>query len=125
MAKINNICIIGDREISSGDCVVFYPNAMSAGIIRLNIIVAHFKFESITFQNLQVIGQYLGVEIDDSYLHLREKIQVVSNFKIPRVIDDAFSLRLFPYFIRGRVGSWLNFLEPNSIATWDDLAGKN
>ncbi|XP_050878277.1 uncharacterized protein LOC127082090 [Lathyrus oleraceus] len=48
-------------------------------------------------------------------------MDIASNFKIPCVTDDAFTLRLFPYSLRDRSKSWLNSLVPNPIATWNDL----
>ncbi|MCI41680.1 retrotransposon gag protein, partial [Trifolium medium] len=43
---------------------------------------------------------------------------------VPNATEDAFRLRLFPYSLRDRAKSWLNSLEPNSIATWNALAEK-
>lgn len=44
--------------------------------------------------------------------------------KIEFEILMFFVLRLFPYYLRDMVNGWLNSLEQNSIATWNDLAGK-
>lgn len=76
------------------------------------------------FQLFQTTDQYSGSANEDSHLHLRQFLDVVSNFKIPGVTDYAFRLRLFPYSLRDRAKSWLNSLKSNSIATWNDLAGK-
>ncbi|XP_058725983.1 uncharacterized protein LOC131597295 [Vicia villosa] len=76
------------------------------------------------FQMLQTTSQYSGAPTRDPPLHLRQFLDVAINFKIPGVTDDAFRLRLFPYSLRDRAKSWLNSLEPNSIATRNDLAKK-
>lgn len=75
--------------------------------------------------NTKTIGQYLGATIDESHLHLRQFLEVDSNFKILGFTDDAFWLRLFPYSLRNVAKCLLNSLEPNFIFTWKDLAGKN
>lgn len=72
---------------------------------------------------LQAIGKYSCAANEDPYLHLRQFLEVESNFKILGISDDTFRLRLFPYSLRDRTKSWLNYLEPNSIATWNALAG--
>lgn len=41
------------------------------------------------------------------------------------ITADAFRLSLFPYSLKDRVESWINYLEPNSIAPWNALVGKN
>lgn len=71
---------------------------------------------------LQEIRQYSGATSEDPYFHLRPFLGVASNFKIYVINDNAFRNRLFPYSLRDRAKSWLNSLEPNSIATWNALA---
>lgn len=48
---------------------------------------------------------------------------MANNFKIPGITDDAFKLIFFPRSLRDGAKSWLNSLEPNSIDTWNTLAG--
>ncbi|MCI22482.1 hypothetical protein A2U01_0043658, partial [Trifolium medium] len=96
---------------------------MNSGIIVPEITAPQFQF-TMMFQMLQVVGQFSGAEIEDPHLHLRQFLDVASNFKIPGITQEAFRLRLFPYSLRDRAKSWLNSLEPNSIATWNALAEK-
>lgn len=49
-------------------------------------------------------------------------MKVSINFKIHGVTDDSFRLNMFPYSLRDRTKSWHKSLEPNSIATWNDLS---
>ncbi|XP_058725922.1 uncharacterized protein LOC131597232 [Vicia villosa] len=116
--------IANDRARNIRDYVVFDPTFMSTGVVLPKITTAQFKFKPMMFQMLQTTGHYSGAPTEDPHLHMRQFLDVASNFKIPGVTDDAFRLRLFPYSLRDRAKSWLNSLEPNSIATWNDLAEK-
>lgn len=116
------IGIANDRAKNIRDYAVFDPNSMNTSIIHPEISVAQFAFKPMMFQMLQAISQYLGTTNEDPHLPLRQFLEVASNFKILGITDDAFRLRLFPYSLRGRAKSWLNSLEPNSIATWNSLA---
>lgn len=69
-----------------------------------------FEFKSTMFRILQAIGQYSGVATKDPHLHLRQILDVASNFKIPGNIDNAFRLRLFPYSLRDGAKGWLDYL---------------
>ncbi|MCH87150.1 hypothetical protein A2U01_0008016 [Trifolium medium] len=88
------------------------------------ITAPQFEFKPIMFQMLQVVGQFSGTATEDPHLHLRQFMEVASNFKNPGITQEAFRLRLFPYSLRDRAKSWLNSLEPNSISTWNALAEK-
>ena len=73
---------------------------------------------------LQIVGQFSGLPHEDPHLHLKQFLEVASNFKIPGVTDNAFRLRLFPYSLKDQANAWLNSLEPNSIESWNGLAEK-
>ncbi|CAL5199950.1 unnamed protein product [Lathyrus oleraceus] len=124
MADNDIIGIANDRARNIKDYVMFDSNVMNTRIIRPEIIVAQFIFNPMMFQMLQAIGQYSGSANDDPHRHLRQFLEVASNFKIPSISDDVFWLWLFPYSLRGRAKSWLNSLKPNSIATWNALTEK-
>ncbi|KAK2450136.1 hypothetical protein QL285_009271 [Trifolium repens] len=116
------IGIANNKTRNIQDYAVFDPNAMNTGIVRPEITAAQFEFKPMMFQMLQNIGQFFGAATDDPHLHLKQFLEVASNFKIPGITDDAFRLRLFPYFLRDRAKGWFNSLEPNSIDTWNALA---
>ncbi|KAL5546795.1 hypothetical protein UlMin_006482 [Ulmus minor] len=97
---------------------------MNTGIVRPEITANHFEFKPMMFQMLQTVGQFSGLPHEDPHLHLKQFLEVVSNFKIPGVADDAFRLRLFPYSLKDRAKVWLNSLEPNSVTSWNGLAEK-
>lgn len=90
MANNEIIGIANDRAHNISDYSIFDPNAMNTSIIRLEIIVSQFKFKSMMFQMLQVIGQYSGATNEDPHLHLRQFLEVESNFNIPGISNDVF-----------------------------------
>ena len=73
---------------------------MNTGIVRPEITANHFEFKPMMFQMLQTVGQFNGLPHEDPHLHLKQFLDVASNFKIPGVTDDAFKLRLFPYSLK-------------------------
>ena len=103
------------RDISYYD--VFDLNSMNTGVIRPSITMTRFEFKSMMFQMLKAIGQYSGVVNEDPHLHLRHFLELASNFKITRIINDDFRLKLFSYSLMDRAKHWLDSLEPISIAT--------
>lgn len=123
MADNNIIGIANDRARNIIYYVVFDPNSMNTSIIRLDITLAQFEFKTIMFQMLQAIGQYSAAVNMNPHLHLRQFLEVANKFKIHGIIDDTFRLRIFTHSLRDKAKRWLNSLEPNSIAIWNDLAG--
>ncbi|MCI44189.1 hypothetical protein A2U01_0065428, partial [Trifolium medium] len=75
---------------------------MNTGIIRPEITAAQFEFKPMMFKMLQTVGQFSGAVTEDPHLHLKQFLEVASNFKISGVTDDAFRLRLFSYSLRDR-----------------------
>ena len=88
---------------------------MNIGIVRHEIIANHFEFRPMMFQMLQTVGQFSGSPQEDPHFHLKQFLEVANNFKISRVMDDGFRLRLFPYSLKDGTKAWLNSLEPNSV----------
>ena len=76
------------------------------------------------FQMLQTAGQFNGLSSEDLHLHLKLFLEVSDAFKIVGASQKAMRLRLFPFSLRDRARAWLNYLPPDSITTWNDLAGK-
>ena len=96
----NIIGIANDRDRSIRDYAIFDPETMNTGIVRPEITANHFEFKPMMFQMLQTVGQFNGLPHKDPHLHLKQFLEVASNFKISGVTDDAFRLRLFPYSLK-------------------------
>ena len=120
----NIIGIANDRARHIRDYAIFDPETMNIGIFRPEITANHFEFKPMMFQMLQTVGQFNRLPHEDPHLHLKQFLEIASNFKIPGVTDDAFRLRLFPYSLKDRARAWLNSLEPNSLNSWNELAEK-
>ena len=116
--------MVNDRDRPMRDYAVLNPAHLQTGIARPPIHTGHFEFKPMMFQMLQTAGQFGGFPQEDPYAHLRQFLDVCSNFIIPGVSEDAFRLKLFPYSLKDKAKNWLNSLEPNSIHTWDELAEK-
>ena len=92
---------------------------MNTGIVRPEITANHFEFKPMMFQMLQTVGQFSGLPHEDSHLHLKQFLEVASNFKILGVTDDAFKLRLFPYSLKDRAGvAQLLGTQFNELLEW-------
>lgn len=96
------IGISNDRERNIRDYAMFDPNVMNIGIIRPKITVTQFEFKPMMFQMLRAIVQYSGYANEDPHLHLKQFLEVASNFKILEITDGALILSLFPYSLRDR-----------------------
>ncbi|KAK2459191.1 hypothetical protein QL285_006258 [Trifolium repens] len=110
MTEPDIIGIANDKERLIRDYAVFDSSSMNSGIIRPEITAPQFEFKPMMFQMLKVVGQFSGAETEDPHLHLRQFMEVASNFKNPGITQEAFRLRLFPYSLRDRAKSWLNSL---------------
>lgn len=120
----DSMTMANDRNCAIRGYAVFDPEAMNTGIVRTPISAAQFEFKPIMFQMLQTIGYFNGAATEDPHLHLKQFLDVASNFKIPGVTNDAFRLRLFPFSLGGKAKNWLNSLDANSINTWNKFAEK-
>ena len=116
--------MINDRDRPMRDYAMFDHQNMQTSIARPHIDAVHFEFKPMMFQMLQTIGQFGGFSHEDPHEHLKQFLEVCSNFIIPGVSENAFRLKLFPYSLKDKAKSWLNSLEPNSIHTWNEVAEK-
>ena len=81
--EVLNQTVIGmanDRDRPMRDYVVFDPQTMETSIVRPELATAHFEFKPMMFQMLQTIGQFGGMPTEDPHLHLKQFVEVCSNF---------------------------------------------
>ena len=116
--------MFNDRDRPMRNYAMFNPELIQSCIVRPEISATYFEFKPMMFQMLQTIGQFEGFPHEDPHEHLKQFLEVCSNFIIPGVSEDAFRLKLFPYSLKDKAKSWLNSLEPNSIHSWNEMAEK-
>lgn len=83
------IGIINDQAWNIKECDVIDPNFMYTSIIRQEITADEFEFKHVLFHMIQAIKKYPSIAIDDPHLHLKQFLEVASNFKIPKITCDA------------------------------------
>lgn len=108
----DNMKLANDRNSATRGYALFDPEAMNTGIMRTPNNTPQFEFKPLMFQMLQAMGQFNGAATKDPHLHLKQFLDVASNFKISGITDNAFRLRLFPFSLGGKAKNWLNSLEP-------------
>ena len=59
--------------------------------------------------------QFHGLPNEDPNLHIAYFLDICDMFRVNGVLDDAISLRLFPFSLKDRVREWLNSLPAGSI----------
>jgi len=65
--------------------------------------------------------QFGGGSSEDPMNHLR-KVELVSKLiKLNGVTQDAISMRLFPFLLRGKALSWYERLNSATVVSWNDL----
>jgi hypothetical protein len=80
----------------------------------------NFELKPSYIQMVQT-DQFGGGATEDPFNHLR-KVELVSKLiKLNGVPQDAISMRLFPFSLRGKALSWYEKLDQHTAETWDDL----
>ena len=60
-----------DRDRAIRDYVVLAPQVIHLGIVRHEVEAANFELKPVMFQMLQTVGQFNGLPLKDSHLHLK------------------------------------------------------
>ncbi|KAJ9541005.1 hypothetical protein OSB04_027511 [Centaurea solstitialis] len=112
---------------SKDGCIMDYAmpayELLNASIVRPEINT-HFELKPVMFNMLQSSGQFGGLPSEDPHLHLKTFMEIADSFHLVTISDDALRLKLFPFSLRDRARAWYDSLEPNSIATWNEMAEK-
>ena len=61
-----------------------------------------------------------GTGSEDANKHLTKFIQISNTVK-DGVSDDQIRLRLFPFSLKDDARDWYDNMDPNSVATWDEM----
>ena len=90
------------------------------GVAAPSIQANNFELKPSYIQLVQN-EQFGGGSSEDPMNHLR-KVELVSKLiKLNGVTQDAISMRLFPFSLRGKALSWYERLNSSSIVSWNDL----
>ncbi|XP_050890546.1 uncharacterized protein LOC127095951 [Lathyrus oleraceus] len=79
-----------------------------------------FKLKSLLLSVVQQ-NQFSSTPTDDPNLHLSVFVQYADTVKTNGVSPKVIRLRLFPFSLRDKARSWLQYLPSNSITIWDEL----
>ncbi|KAA3466633.1 RING-H2 finger protein ATL63 [Gossypium australe] len=75
---------------------------VESSIVGPIIAKNNFEIKSNTIQKVQQYVQFDGLQDEDSNAHLAHFLEICNTFNINSVIDDAISLRLFPFSLRNK-----------------------
>ncbi|XP_048432604.1 uncharacterized protein LOC103956471 [Pyrus x bretschneideri] len=90
-------------------------------IVRPQIAANNFELKP---SFIQMMLSFYGLLTEDPNLHINEFLEICDTLKIHNMTDEAIRLCLFQFSLKDKVETWLQFLPPNSITTWNDLASK-
>ena len=68
---------------------------------------------------IQLLPQFLGVDGENPYLHLKEFKTMCGTFQEPNYNIDAIRLKLFPFSLKEKTKLW--FYGLNKIGTWLEM----
>ncbi|XP_040988950.1 uncharacterized protein LOC121236567 [Juglans microcarpa x Juglans regia] len=94
-----------------------------SGIRRQTINANNFELKPALINMVQQ-AQFSGSPLDDPNIHLAMFLEIRDTVKINDFTEYTIRLRLFPFSLRDKARSWLQFLQPRSITSWQDMAEK-
>lgn len=77
----------------------------------------NFESKASTVGMIQNFYQFDSLADEDPNIHLPKFLQIYSTFKMSTIIDDAITLRLFPFILKVSTYRWLISLVPGLIKT--------
>ena len=80
----------------------------------------HFDFE-LKSGLIHLLPKFHGLAGEDPHKHLKEFHVVCSTMKPHGIAEDHIKLRAFPFSLDGAAKDWLYYLQPASIASWNDM----
>jgi hypothetical protein len=91
---------------SAPSYIVFPPDA------------SHFNFKP---GIIQLLPSFHGLDLENSYLHLREFEEVCNTYNYSNCSMNTIRLKLFPFSLKDKAKTWLQNLRPRSIRAWDEM----
>jgi len=91
---------------SAPSCIVFPPYA------------SHFNFKP---GIIQLLHTFHGLDLENSYLHLREFEEVCNTYNDLNCSMNTIRLKLFPFSLKDKAKTWLYNLRSGSIRAWDEM----
>jgi hypothetical protein len=91
---------------SAPSCIVFPLDA------------SHFNFKS---GIIQLLPSFYGLDVENSYLHLREFKEVCNTYNDLNYSMNTIRLKLFSFSLKDKAKTWLQNLRSGSIRAWDEM----
>ena len=96
-------------------------DGIASCIRRLTMQANNFKLKPSYVQMIQNSVQFHGLPSENPNLHITNFLEICDMFRVNGVTDDAIRLRLFSFFLKDKVKTWLNSLPTGSITNWATL----
>jgi len=87
-------------------CIVFPPDA------------SHFNFKP---DIIQLLPSFHGLDVENSYLHLREFEEVCNTYNDSNCSMNTIRLKLLFFSLKDKAKTWLQNLRSGSIHAWDEM----
>jgi hypothetical protein len=97
---------INPTRTSAPLCIVFPPDA------------SHFNFKPVI---IQLLPSFHGLDLENSYLHLREFEEVCNTYNDLNYSMNTIRLKLFSFSLKDKAKIWLQNLRSGSIRGWDEM----
>jgi len=91
---------------SAPSCIVFPPDT------------SHFNFKP---DIIQLLLSFHGLDLEISYLHLREFEEVYNTYNDLNCSMNTIRLKLFPFSLKDKAKTLLQNLRSGSIRAWDEM----
>jgi len=79
---------------------------------------SHFNFKP---DIIQLLPSFHGLDLENSYLHLREFEEVCNTYNDSNCSMNSIRLKLFHFSLKYKAKTWLQNLRPGSIHAWDEM----
>ena len=73
---------------------------------------------------ISLLPKFHGLGSQNPYLHFKEFEEVCSTLHDQSCNEETVRLKLFPFSLKDKAKTWLNYLRPRSIGTWQEAQTK-